>query len=86
VGSLLVTGGFLDVHVEDLREPMYFGPDPDDAARFVGGLLGWMLEGLDETGRARARDALCATMLAHNTPDGVLFDSAAWLVTATRRR
>jgi len=25
-------------------------------------------------------------MLVHNTIDGVLFDSAAWLVTAARRR
>ena len=58
--------------------------DAEDAHAFVSGLLGWMLEGLDETGRGRALDALHATMAAHETPDGVLFESAAWLIRARR--
>jgi hypothetical protein len=64
---------------------MYFGRDGEDAARFVIGLMGWMLSGLDADGRARARDALRATTEAHATAEGVLFESAAWLVTAERR-
>ena len=63
---------------------MWFGNDADDAHRFVLGLMGWMLEGLDDAGRARAIDALHATMAAHETPDGVLFESAAWTIQATR--
>ena len=47
--------------------------------------MGWMLEGLDDAGRARAIDALHATMTAHETPDGVFFESAAWITQATRR-
>jgi SAM-dependent methyltransferase len=85
VRSLLSAGGFVDVDVKDVRERVYFGPDPEDASRFIRGLLAWMLEGLDETGRARARDALRDRMHAHNTPEGVLLDSAAWLVTAARQ-
>jgi hypothetical protein len=61
---------------------MWFGHDADDAQRFVLGLAGWMLEGLDDAGRARALDALRATVAAHATPEGVLFGSVAWLITA----
>jgi hypothetical protein len=63
---------------------MWFGNDADDAHRFVLGLMGWMLGGLDDVGRARAVDVLHATMAAHETPDGVLFDSAAWIIDKTR--
>ncbi|MFC8043355.1 hypothetical protein [Nocardia sp. NPDC057353] len=35
--------------------------------------------------RAAAIDALRSTLTAHLTDDGVRFDSAAWLITATRR-
>ena len=31
------------------RRPMWFGTDAEDAHRFVLGLMGWMLDGLDET-------------------------------------
>ena len=47
---------------------MWFGNDADDAHRFVLGLMGWMLEGLDDAGRTRAVDALHATMAAHADP------------------
>jgi hypothetical protein len=60
------------------------GNDADDAHRFALGLMGWMLAGLDEAGRARAIEALHATMVAHETPEGVLFESAAWITQATR--
>jgi hypothetical protein len=63
---------------------MWFGNDADDAHRFVLGLMGWMLEGLDDAGRADAVDALRATMAAHETPEGVRFESAAWIIEATR--
>lgn len=42
------------------------------------------LEGLDDAGRARAIDALHATMAAHETRDGVLFESAAWITETTQ--
>jgi SAM-dependent methyltransferase len=85
VRQLLMEAGFADVRLEGLTAPMHFGADAEDAHRFVLGQLGWMLEGLDEAGRARASDALRATLTAHETERGVLYDSAAWIITARRR-
>lgn len=84
VRTLLTSGGFADVTFEGTTSGMWFGNDADDAHRFVLGLMGWMLNGLDDAGRARAIDALHATMAGHETPDGVLFESAAWITQATR--
>ena len=81
--AVLDPAGFRDVDLEAFEAPMWFGTDADDAHRFVLGLVGWMLDGLDESGRARARDDLRSTMEAHATPDGVVFQSAAWTITAT---
>jgi len=63
---------------------MDFGQDGADAFQFIAGLTGWMLEGLDDCGRARALADLRAAVEAHQTAAGVLFDSATWLVTARR--
>jgi SAM-dependent methyltransferase len=82
--TLLASAGFSDVTLDALHGPMWFGSDPQDAHRFVLGLLGWMLEGLDGTGRERALDALSATVTAHAGADGITFASAAWLIRAVR--
>jgi SAM-dependent methyltransferase len=84
VRELLTAGGFTDVELDGTHADMWFGNDADDAHRFVLGLMGWMLEGLDDDGRSRAIDALHATMAAHTTAEGVLFKSAGWTIQATR--
>ena len=84
VRSILTAAGFTGVELEGTTAGMWFGTDADDAHRFVLGLMGWMLHGLDDTGRARAVDGLRTTMAAHETSDGVVFGSAAWTITATR--
>jgi SAM-dependent methyltransferase len=85
IRSVLDAAGYTDVTLAELRAPMWFGTDADDAYEFVLGLLGWMLDGLDDDGRTAAHDALRATIDAHaTTPDGVLYDSAAWIIRATR--
>jgi len=84
IRTLLASAGFSDVTLDALHGPMWFGSDPDDAHRFVLGLMGWMLDGLDATGRERALDALTATLTAHAGPDGITFASAAWLIRAAR--
>ncbi len=84
VRSILTGAGFSDLQLGGLTAPMYFGADTEDAYRFVVGLSGWMLEGLDEAGRARALDALRATIAAHDTGHGVIYDSAAWIITACK--
>lgn len=85
VRSLLTGAGFVDVELESVEEPMWFGDDADAATGFIVGLMGWMLEGLGEADRARATGALHDVMAAHETPVGVLLGSAAWITTARRR-
>jgi SAM-dependent methyltransferase len=84
VRSVLTAAGFTDVQLQGLSAPLYFGPDTEAASRFVLGVTGWMLEGLDERGRTRALDALRATIADHDTGHGVTYDSAAWIITACK--
>jgi SAM-dependent methyltransferase len=62
VRAVLAPAGFTDIDFQAIEAPMWFGTDADDAQRFVLGLLGWMLEGIDDAGRARARDDLRSTL------------------------
>jgi SAM-dependent methyltransferase len=82
--DLLAGAGFAEQLIAPVSADMWFGADADDACRFVLGQLGWMLEGLDEAGRAAADQALRETLAAHTGSDGVRFGSAAWLTTAVR--
>lgn len=84
VREVLTAAGFTGIDLDDSTAGMWFGADADDAHRFVLGLLGWMLEGRDDDDRDRALDALRATTRAHLTPDGVIYESAAWIIRATR--
>jgi SAM-dependent methyltransferase len=84
VRDLLEPAGFTQPRLEAVDERMYFGSDPDDGFRFVSGLLGWMLNGLEADGRTRALDALRASIEAHVTDRGVAYRAAAWLITAER--
>jgi SAM-dependent methyltransferase len=84
VRRLLTSAGFTDVRLRGLSEPMYFGPDPDDACRFVSTQFAGLLDELDANARARALDALRAGMAEHRTDRGVLYDSAAWITVARR--
>jgi SAM-dependent methyltransferase len=83
--SLLEAAGFSNCVHRPLDAEMWFGADADDAQQFILGFLGWVLNGLDNAGRTRAVDDLHATLAAHQTDNGVVYRSAAWLVTATRR-
>ncbi len=85
VRRLLTAAGFDEPELVDLHRPMWFGPSAEDAHRFVHGLQGWMLEGLDETSRRGALDTLYASMKQHESERGVEYASAMWLTTATRR-
>ena len=81
---VLTTAGFTDVGVDALAAPMWFGDNPQAAQRFVLGLMGWLLNGLDDATVHRAHHNLHATLAAHATPDGVTFASASWLIQARR--
>lgn len=83
---ILTTAGFADIACESVEQLMYFGDTADEAHRFVSGLgfAQGMLRDLDPGTRRRAFQALRATIDDHLTADGVLYPSAAWIVTARR--
>jgi SAM-dependent methyltransferase len=84
IRAILSESGFADIRIDGSAEGMWFGRDVDDASRFVLGLMGGMLEGLDDSGRAKAAEDLRAALSAHLTDDGVILGSAAWTVHAVR--
>lgn len=84
VRELLAGAGFTGIELTGVAEPMYAGPDAEDATRFVLGQFGGMLDGLDEAARAGAVDDLHTVLADHLTDRGVHFDSAVWLVRARR--
>jgi SAM-dependent methyltransferase len=83
---ILGAAGFADVAFEDVREPVWIGRDAADAFAFAReiGMARALVRDLDGATVARALGALADALASHETPDGVLLDSAAWLVTARR--
>jgi ubiquinone/menaquinone biosynthesis C-methylase UbiE len=84
VRAVLDRAHYTGVEIEGAHLPFWTGASVDDAYEFLVGLLGWMLDGLDASGRRRALDALRATLAAHETVDGVVYDSAIWVIRAMR--
>lgn len=84
IESVLEAAGYRDVTLDGASAPMWFGEDTDDAYRLLSGLLSWMVAGLDEAARTRSLDDLRTTIAAHETPHGVLYGSATWIIRATR--
>jgi SAM-dependent methyltransferase len=84
--GLLTAAGFTAVEIVDLREPVYYGPDPAGARdALVGlGMVDYLVADLEPAGRARAHDRLLALLESHDTGEGVWFDSRAWLIAAQR--
>ncbi|HVL27320.1 MAG TPA: class I SAM-dependent methyltransferase [Acidimicrobiales bacterium] len=76
--------GFGDVTVEGVAAPFWAGPDPETAFGLILGQAAWMSEGLSDEEKARAHDALRASLEAHATAGGVVYRSGAWLTTARR--
>ena len=76
--------GYLDIEFATIREPFYAGTNTGDAFSFVRGIpvVQGLLEDLDEATTARALEQLRTTLAAHETSDGVRFDSRAWLISA----
>lgn len=86
VRRVLKAAHFDDIRLESVEEPFRAGADAEDAFGFIstGGAARGLLSGLSDSDRGRALDALRATMAAHQTANGVLFGSAAWLISARR--
>lgn len=85
--EILGKAGFADVTFEEVDEPMTFGKDAEDAYSFMtsGGAARGLLDSIDDEGlKQSARDKLLEMLKAHETPDGVLLGSRAWIITARR--
>jgi SAM-dependent methyltransferase len=86
--NVLAAAGFIDISFEAATAPMWFGPNADTAYTFVRdmGFTRFMLRDLDEQTREHALDDLRASIDAHDTgtEEGVVYQSAAWIVTAKR--
>ncbi len=82
--EVLMDAGFVDVALEPVDEPYWAGADVDGAMAFyrTNGLVRGLTSELSESDRNRALDALRAMLAEHATPEGVLFGSGAWLVSA----
>jgi len=81
---ILTAAGLTDIDFTDVHEPVYYGPDAATAYENV--LRLWhahdLLDRLDATAADSARHRLRATLDAHDSGAGVLFDSRAWIITA----
>jgi ubiquinone/menaquinone biosynthesis C-methylase UbiE len=80
---LLTAAGFIDVQVTDVREPVYYGPDPEAAYNAIRSL--GMTQDLDPAQTEHAHQRLLDILAAHHTADGIWFDSRAWIISAQRR-
>jgi SAM-dependent methyltransferase len=81
----LTAAGFTDVAFARSEQDFNTGSDLDDAYDFLSdGPAQILLHDLDEAAKARALENLRATLADHATPDGVIFSSSAWVVTARK--
>jgi SAM-dependent methyltransferase len=85
-GGILTEAGFGDVDFARSWHRFWTGSDAADAYGFIAGLnpVQQMLADLDDAGRAEALANLEATIADHETADGVMFGSSAWVVTARK--
>ncbi|HUR24288.1 MAG TPA: methyltransferase domain-containing protein [Acidimicrobiales bacterium] len=86
VRGVLEAAGFEDIGLQPVEEPMNFGSDGDDAFSFFAtvGIVEGLTQDLEEETKAAALDQLHGALIAHQSDDGVLLGSAAWLITARR--
>ncbi len=83
--KILNASGFASVDFVEVHESVFYGPDVDAAYEALMGLY-LVKDPLAQAGLEadavlrRLRDLL----EAHLTADGVLFDSRAWIITASR--
>lgn len=87
IKQTLNAAGFVDVSCDEVHEPVFYGTDTESAFAFVSQflLVQETLDTLAEDERKRALNRLRALLEKHLTPDGVWFDSRAWIVSARRR-
>src|SRR6476646_8277996 len=86
VSALLSKTGFTDVGFSDVRETLVFGATVAEAYALMcdDGPTRGLLEDLSAADQASALEKLHTVIAAHETPSGVCFGSASWLIQAHR--
>jgi SAM-dependent methyltransferase len=86
IARVVASAGFDELQLEALDLPFALGPI-DDACAFGAevGVVRAVLEGLEPAARAEALESLRGALAPHDAPDGVVLESAVWIVTARRR-
>lgn len=88
IHRVLGAAGFKDIAVDAFTPKTLLGAtkDLDEAVAFglEIGPAGTLLAGADDEARARAAAAVRDVFAPYHTPDGVVMDSAAWVVTARK--
>ncbi|HET9727986.1 MAG TPA: methyltransferase domain-containing protein [Acidimicrobiia bacterium] len=84
--AILTDAGFSDVEIIDVPGTNRLGDNADDAFGFFreSGIVHGLTEGLDAADKQRALDALYALFVERESAEGVVFPSAAWLITARK--
>lgn len=87
VRGILGAAGFDDVELTAIDEPMDIGADAADALEFAKhmGIVQGLTEDLDDDARAQAMSNLANLFAERESAEGVLINSAAWLISARRR-
>ena len=85
-GGILAAAGFTEVSFTGVHEPVCYGPDAAVAFDVVSGLRSTrdLLAGMDEEQAEQAVARLRATLVAHQTSEGVFFDARTWIIAARR--
>lgn len=78
--DLLRGAGFTSIDFTDVREPVFYGANVDAA---LDALVGLQFMG-SHSATPKAQQRLKVMLRTHLTPEGVLFDSRAWIITACR--
>jgi SAM-dependent methyltransferase len=86
VHTVLDSSGFTGVDIAPIDEPIEMGDDARAALDFIlgTGMAQGLLQDVDDEMRQTAIDNLRATIAAHDTGRGIMFGSAAWLITARK--
>ena len=84
--GILTAAGFTEISFTDVHEPVYYGPDTAVALDVVSGLRSTkdLLADMDAGQAEEALARLRATLAAHQTSEGVLFDARTWIIAARR--
>ena len=85
VRTLLTDAGFREITIDPVSAPLLAGTDANEATEFYLQLpsIRTVLEHAEPAAVAGARAELRRTLSAYETPEGVLLDSASWLVSAS---